>query len=156
VKKTTTEAITNVTLVSYLFLSLSLVSGCKKADDRVDKPIVTVQAVHPQFGDITEEISADATLAPIAQAAILPKITAPIKRFYVQRGSRVTAGQLVATLENQDLAAAALDNKGAYAAAKGAYAAANNCLHRVRFQAATTILHRRRPPRHRQRMTSQN
>ena len=124
-KKTTTKTGTSVTIVSYLFLSASLVfSGCKKADDTVDKPIVTVQTVHPQFGDITEEISADATLAPIAQAAILPKITAPIKKFYVQRGSRVTAGQLVATLENQDLAAAALDNKGAYAAAKGAYAAA--------------------------------
>lgn len=124
-KKTTTETRTNATLVSYLFLSLSLVfSGCKKAEDTADKPTVTVQAVHPQFGDITEEISADAILTPIAQAAILPKITAPIKKFYVQRGSRVTAGQLVATLENQDLAAAALDNKGAYAAAKGAYTAA--------------------------------
>jgi HlyD family secretion protein len=125
VNKTTTQSRTRNTTVISLLLSISLViSGCKKADDTVDKPVATVQAVHPQIGVITEEVAADATLAPVAQAAILPKISAPIKRFYVQRGSRVTAGQLVATLENEDLAAAALDNKGAYNAAKGAYSAA--------------------------------
>jgi multidrug efflux pump subunit AcrA (membrane-fusion protein) len=44
-----------------------------------------------------------------------------VKKFYVQRGSRVSAGQLLATLENSDLEAAALDNKGAYTAAQGTY-----------------------------------
>jgi HlyD family secretion protein len=111
-------------MFSLLFSVALIFSGCKKADDTVDKPVVTVEVVHPQIGAITEEISADATLAPVAQAAILPKISSPIKKFYVQRGSHVTTGELVATLENEDLAAAALDNKGAYNAAKGAYAAA--------------------------------
>jgi HlyD family secretion protein len=126
VNKTKTQTGTRNALVLSLLFSISFVfSGCKKADDNTEaKPTVTVQAVHPEFGAITEEIEADATLAPVAQAAILPKISAPIKKFYVQRGSHVTAGQLVATLENEDLAAAALDNKGAYSAAKGAYAAA--------------------------------
>ena len=82
---------------------------------------VYVQAAHPEQGDISEQITADATLAPLAQAAISPKVTAPVKKFYVQRGSRVKAGQLLATLENSDLAAAALDNKGAYSAAQGTY-----------------------------------
>ena len=111
---------------SLMFLSASLLlqSGCKKADDSADKPVVTVQAVHPANGSITEEIDADATLAPVAQAAILPKVTAPVRKFYVQRGSHVKAGQLVATLENEDLAAAAMDNKGAFDAAQGAYATA--------------------------------
>jgi HlyD family secretion protein len=108
----------------FLLFSVAFVVGCKKTEDTTEKSIVTVQAVHPHTGAITEEISADAVLAPIAQAAILPKISAPIKEFYVQRGSHVTAGQLVATLESADLAAAALDNKGAYSSAKGAYAAA--------------------------------
>jgi len=80
-----------------------------------------VQAVHPQKGEISEEIVADATLAPLAQAAISPKVTAPVKKFYVQRGSRVKAGELLVTLENNDLAAAALDNKGAFDAAQGTY-----------------------------------
>jgi HlyD family secretion protein len=100
--------------------------GCKKAAEEAPKPEVTVQAVHPERGSITEEISADAVLAPVAQAAILPKITAPVKKFYVQRGSHVLAGQLLATLEDKDLEAAAVDNAGAYSAAKGAYTTATN------------------------------
>ena len=82
---------------------------------------VYVQAAHPERGEISEQITADATLAPLAQAAISPKVTAPVKKFYVQRGSHVKAGQLLATLENSDLEAAALDNKGAYNAAQGTY-----------------------------------
>jgi HlyD family secretion protein len=105
-----------------LALTLTL-SGCKKADPAADadKPVATVQAAHPQLSDITEDIAADAVLAPLAQAAIQAKVTAPVKIFYVQRGARVKAGQLLATLESSDLAAAALDNQGTYTAAQGAY-----------------------------------
>ncbi|WP_246408654.1 efflux RND transporter periplasmic adaptor subunit [Granulicella aggregans] len=103
-------------------LCMSLFEGCKKsAADDADKQVVPVQVVHPVIGAITEEIEGDATLAPIAQAAIQAKITAPVKQFYVQRGGRVKAGQLLATLENGDLSAAALDNKGALNSAEGAY-----------------------------------
>jgi len=115
-------------LAAGLILALPLVlavDGCKKsAADDADKQAVSVQAIHPRTGPITEEIEGDATLTPVAQAAIQAKVTAPVKQFYVQRGSRVKAGQLLATLENQDLAAAALDNKGSFDAAEGAYAAA--------------------------------
>src|ERR1019366_8110669 len=75
-------------------------------------------------GPISEHITADAVLAPLAQAAIAPKISAPVRKFYVQRGSKVKEGQLLVTLENTDLAAAALDNKGSYMAAEAAYATA--------------------------------
>ena len=81
----------------------------------------TFKPSHPEKGEISEQITADATLAPLAQAAISPKVTAPVKKFFVQRGSHVKAGQLLATLENSDLEAAALDNKGAYSAAQGTY-----------------------------------
>ena len=121
---TTMKAKTRHTIVSLLVFSAPLLFiGCKKTNDTAEKPVVTVQADHPEMGSITENIDADATLGPVAQAAILPKITAPVRKFYVQRGSHVTAGQLVATLENEDLAAAAMDNQGAYTAAQGAYAA---------------------------------
>ncbi len=97
-----------------------LVTACSKSAETAPTE-VAVQAVHPEKGAISEQITADATLAPLAQAAISPKVTAPVKKFYVQRGSHVTEGQLLATLENQDLAAAALDNKGSYSAAQGSY-----------------------------------
>lgn len=98
--------------------------GCKKdADDEDKKPaaLVYVQAAHPEQGSISEQITGDALLAPLAQAAISPKVTAPVKKFYVQRGARVRAGQLLAVLENKDLAAAAIDNQGAYTAAQATY-----------------------------------
>jgi HlyD family secretion protein len=104
-----------------LAAALTLLSaGCHKPEV-TPAPEVTVQAVQPRQGSISEQITADATLTPLAQAAISPKITAPVKKFYVQRGARVKAGGLLATLENGDLSAAALDNEGAYTAAKAGY-----------------------------------
>jgi HlyD family secretion protein len=100
-----------------------LLGGCKKAEE-TPTPEVVVQAAQPHLGSISESISADATLSPLAQAAISPKVTAPVKKFLVQRGAHVKAGQLLATLENSDLAAAATDNEGAYTAAKASYATA--------------------------------
>src|ERR1035437_1890450 len=105
-----------------LALPLVLLLGCKNASEPVTQ--VTVQAQHPKQGAIAEHIPAEAVLAPLAQAAIAPKISAPVRKFYVQRGSRVKEGQLLATLQNSDLAAAALDNKGSYMAAEAAYATA--------------------------------
>jgi RND family efflux transporter MFP subunit len=96
-------------------------AGCSKSE-ATPTPVVTVQAEHPEMGEIAEHIPADAVLAPLAQAAMAPKITAPVRRFYVQRGSHVKAGQLLATLENRDLTAAAMDNRGAYTAAQATYA----------------------------------
>jgi HlyD family secretion protein len=97
-----------------------LVLGCTKKEV-TPEPEVEVQAAHPVIGSISEEITADATLAPLAQAAISPRVTAPVKKFFVQRGSHVKAGQLLATLESSDLAAAALDTKGSYTAAQGTF-----------------------------------
>src|ERR1035437_1144059 len=105
-----------------LALPLVLLLGCKNASEPVTQ--VTVQAQHPKQGAIAEHITADAVLAPLAQAAIAPKISAPVRKFYVQRGSKVKEGELLATLENTDLAAAALDNKGSYMAAEAAFATA--------------------------------
>ena len=42
----------------------------------------------------------------------MPKITAPVQKFYVNRGDHVKAGQLLAMLENRDLVAAAAESKG--------------------------------------------
>jgi HlyD family secretion protein len=104
-----------------LFVGALLAAGCKKKDESAPAPEVYVQAAHPQTASIGEQISADAILAPLAQAAISPKVTAPVKKFYVQRGAHVRAGELLATLENSDLAAAAMDNQGSYTAAQATF-----------------------------------
>jgi multidrug efflux pump subunit AcrA (membrane-fusion protein) len=103
-------------------LPLLFLPGCKKEETPAVE--VTVQAEKPEQGSLSEHITVDAILSPLAQSAIAPKITAPVRKFYVQRGSKVKDGQLLATLENADLVAAALDNKGSYTAAEAAYATA--------------------------------
>lgn len=106
-----------------LAISLSvtaLVVGCSN-DKPEPQPVVQVQAVQVAPQSISQFVTGDAVLAPIAQAAITPKITAPVKKFYVTRGSKVKKGQLLAMLDNADLAAATLDSKGAYEQAQAAY-----------------------------------
>jgi HlyD family secretion protein len=94
--------------------------GCGKGE-KEEAPEVTVQAAPAAIAEISRVVNAEAVVFPIAQSAITPKINAPIKRFYVVRGQKVRQGQLLATLENRDLSAAALDNKGAYEQAEAAY-----------------------------------
>lgn len=105
-------------------LGLLFASGCKQSPP--PQTVVTVQAEHPRLGSISAQVAASAVLAPVAQAAIAPRISAPVAKFYVVRGERVHAGQLLATLDNQDLEAAALESKGAYEAAQATYETAVN------------------------------
>jgi len=115
------SALHSIRLCVLLLPMLLLPAGCKSKQAEAPTPEVYVQAEHPEQGSIAEQIVADATLAPVAQAAISPKVTAPVKKFYVQRGSHVKAGELLATLENSDLAAAAMDNQGSLTAAQAIY-----------------------------------
>ena len=109
-----------------LTLSLCLTSGCRKKAEEAPEVSVTVQAAHPTNAPISEEIAADAILAPLAQAAISPRISAPIRAEYVQRGAHVRRGQLLLVLEDRDLRGSALDSRGAFAAAQANYTAATN------------------------------
>jgi HlyD family secretion protein len=106
--------------IAPLCIASLLFFGCNKKEE-TPTPEVTVQAVHPSRGNIVEQITADAVLVPLAQVAISPKVTAPVRKFLVQRGSQVKEGQLLAVLENSDLQAAALDNKGSYTAAQATF-----------------------------------
>ncbi|MFC5863159.1 efflux RND transporter periplasmic adaptor subunit [Acidicapsa dinghuensis] len=95
-------------------------AGCKKAEE-TPAAVAAVEAATPKVGEIAAEIHADATLSPLAQAAIEPKVTAPVEKFVVQRGDKVKQGQLLVVLENRDLSAAAMDNEGAYTSAEASY-----------------------------------
>jgi HlyD family secretion protein len=96
--------------------------GCgKKAAEDTPSVLVSVQVIHPERGAISDHVLSDAVLSPLAQAALSPRISVPVRRFYVQRGSHVQAGQLLVVLENRDLQAAALDTKGTYTAAEAGF-----------------------------------
>ena len=101
-----------------------LAAGLGCSSEKPAEPTVSVQVVPVKKTTIEQTVTSEAVLYPLAQSAIVPKISAPIKAFYVNRGSKVRAGQLLATLENRDLAAAAQDNQGSYDQAQAAYAIA--------------------------------
>src|SRR5882672_2803480 len=106
---------------AFTVICLGLMSGCSKPEKEI-QPIVSVQVATVKQTSIEKVISSEAVLFPLHQAAITPKVSAPVGRFYVNRGDRVKAGQLLATLENRDLAASEAENKGALAQAEAAYA----------------------------------
>ena len=78
-----------------------------------------MQAAKAEKKSIQQVIRSEAVLYPKNQAAITPKIVAPVKQFYVNRGSRVHAGQLLAVIENRDLAAAETETKGSLPPGRG-------------------------------------
>jgi HlyD family secretion protein len=94
--------------------------GC--SSDKGDKePTVSVQVAAVGKTTIQHTINTQAILFPRQQAAIVPKISAPVQKFLVKRGSPVHQGELLAVLENRDLTAAAQDTKGTYDQAQAAY-----------------------------------
>ena len=113
---------THIALVAVL---CPAIAGCGKGE-KEEGPEVSVQAVPAAKADIARVVNTAAVIFPISQSAITPKITAPVKKFYVTRGQKVRQGQLLATLENRDLSATALDNKGAYEQAEATYSTSVN------------------------------
>jgi HlyD family secretion protein len=104
-------------VASFLIL---VVAGCSK-EPAEKEPVVPVQVASVNKTTIEHTVSSEAILFPLAQSAIIPRISAPVKTFYVKRGSPVREGQLLAVLENKDLTAAAQDTKGSYDQAQAAY-----------------------------------
>jgi len=109
-----------LTGTSVAIAALLLSVGC--SSDKGDKePVVTVHVAPVEKTTIQHTVQAQAILFPRQQAAIVPKISAPVRKFLVKRGSPVHEGQLLAVLENRDLAAAAQDTRGAYDQAQATY-----------------------------------
>jgi HlyD family secretion protein len=106
-------------LVALAVLSLS--AGCSRKEEKETEPVVPVQTAEVRRGPIRRIVSADAVLYPRDQAAITPKVSAPVRAFYVNRGDHVRQGQLLAVLENRDLAAGAVEGKAQYEQAQAVY-----------------------------------
>jgi multidrug efflux pump subunit AcrA (membrane-fusion protein) len=107
-------------ILACALIGLALFGGC--GNNAAEKEaVVSVQTTPAQRGPISQVITAEAVVYPLQQATIAPKITSTVKKFYVQRGSRVKQGQLLVELENKDLAAIAGATKGDFEQADAAY-----------------------------------
>ena len=104
-----------------VILAVVSLPGCRSKGEEETTPVVTVDVAPVVLSEIHRTIRADGLLYPRQQAAIVPKITAPIRKTYVQRGARVRAGQVLVELENRDLAGAAAENRAAAAQAEATY-----------------------------------
>ncbi len=100
---------------------LLLTAACSQEETPEPEPVAPVQTAVAQRSGIQRIIQARGILYPVNQASVTPKISAPVKVFYVNRGDRVRSGQLLAVLENTDLAAAVAEAKGAYEQAESSF-----------------------------------
>jgi HlyD family secretion protein len=117
--------LTPLVLAGVALAASLLLYGCSAKEAGVEAaPTVAVQVDAAESEAIQRKVTADAILYPLDQAAIVPKIAAPVKKFYVERGSPVHAGEVLAELESADLAAAVTDNQGGVAQAQASYDAA--------------------------------
>lgn len=106
--------------VSAALLCPLLLAGCSGAD-KAPPTVVSVQVVPARQADIPVTLHGEAIFTALQQAVLAPKISAPIARMYVQLGQKVHKGQLLASLENKDLAGAALSSHGQYQQAQAQY-----------------------------------
>jgi HlyD family secretion protein len=97
---------------SLLALSLLALGACSRPKEAEKSP-PPVQVTAVTQATIRRIVNGDGALFPRDQASIVPKIAAPVQRFYVNRGDHVRQGQLLAVLENGDLKDAADESKGA-------------------------------------------
>jgi multidrug efflux pump subunit AcrA (membrane-fusion protein) len=101
-----------------LLLSLA---ACGHKKESETAPVVTVDVAPVLLAQIQRTVRAEGLIYPRQQAAIVPKVTAPIKKTFVRRGAKVHAGQLLVELENQDLAGAAAESRASFEQAQATY-----------------------------------
>lgn len=103
--------------------ALALLTACSSSKKAPSTPVaVAVQTVKVEQQSISEIVNGGGSIFPLHQASLSPKVSSPVKAFYANRGDRVHRGQLLAVLENRDLAGAAVSAQGSYDQAKANYA----------------------------------
>lgn len=112
--------------VSLVLLIAGAIAGCTASCGRGHSVHVgappAVEVAQAQRESIAEIVTGEAELFAYRQASLSPKIISPVYRYYVDRGQQVHKGQLLAVLENRDLAANVQAAEGAVKQAQANYA----------------------------------
>ncbi|PWT84950.1 MAG: efflux RND transporter periplasmic adaptor subunit [Blastocatellia bacterium] len=102
-------------------LGILVAGGCRASKESEQARIVTVDVAPVLLSQIQRTVVSDGLLYPARQAALVPKISAPVKKVHVERGAHVKAGQLLVELENRDLLATAAESRAAFDLAEATY-----------------------------------
>src|SRR5580704_13131520 len=94
-------------------VSLLVLTACSKPTAEEAGAAAPVQVTAVTQATIRRIVEGDGVLFPRDQASIMPKVSAPVQKFYANRGDHIRQGQLLAVLENRDLTASAAEAKGA-------------------------------------------
>jgi RND family efflux transporter MFP subunit len=95
-----------------LWIAALALAGCAKKEEKEVEAPAPVQVTAVTQDTIRRTIVGDGVLFAKDQVSVMAKISAPVEKFYVNRGDHVKEGQVLATLENRDLTAAAAESKG--------------------------------------------
>lgn len=107
-------------LTAALLVCVTLVA-CRGKQEEEAAPVMTVDVAPVLRSQIQRTIRGDALVYPRQQAAIVPRIAAPIRKTFVQRGAKVTAGQVLVELESGDLEGAATESRATLEQAQATY-----------------------------------
>src|ERR1017187_10718878 len=102
---------TNRWLFAVLAAGLLVAAGCTKKEAAEVEAPAPVQGTGVTQEPIRRIVAGDGVLFAQDQASVMPNISKPVLKFYVNRGDHVKQGQLLATLESRDLKAAVANAK---------------------------------------------
>lgn len=105
----------------------------KPAQQPVAYKTVPIQYINPEY-----ELSVPGELKPYEQVAIYAKVTGFVKKLYVDRGSRVRKGQLLAQLEAPEMEQQYLSDKSTEQKLHSDYLYAQQAYERLKEASATT------------------
>jgi len=124
------------TAFSLLAISLLLLSSCSKSPVKADSSpsALTVGVAKVTRKSLQRQISLSSELVPFQEIDVYAKESGFVKNLYVDYGSRVQAGQLIATLEIPELEAQLQEDQAAIKNADNEVSRAEHQLERYRAQ----------------------
>jgi len=126
-----------------LALITAALTGCHSKEEDPPKPLVEVKVAIAEVAEVRVVVRAPATVFAREQANIAPRLTAPVGELAVRKGDSVSAGQVLARLENRDLLAQKAEAAASLSDAEASLAKVTSGtlpteIERARGQAATT------------------